>query len=192
MSSFYTIDELEVLGLNRIGKNVNISKKASLYGCSEITIGNSVRIDDFCILSGKIEIGDYVHLAAYSSLFGGDDEAGIIIKNFANISSRVAIYAISDDYTGETMTSPLVPDIYKNVEKKRVIISNNTIIGSGSTVLPGVEISEGCAIGAMSLVNRTTTPWKIYAGIPAKIIKDRKRDLLKLENKFIKESEEIF
>lgn len=71
MNSFYTENELNELGLKAVGENVNISKKASLYGCSEISIGNNVRIDDFCILSGNIKIGDYVHVAAYTALYGG-------------------------------------------------------------------------------------------------------------------------
>lgn len=36
-----------------------------------MTIGSNVRIDDFCILSGRLEFGSYVHIAAYSALYGG-------------------------------------------------------------------------------------------------------------------------
>ncbi|WP_099467022.1 acyltransferase [Konateibacter massiliensis] len=186
MNSFYTIDELNELGLKCIGRNVKISKKASIYGGADIEIGNNVRIDDFCILSGNIIIGNYIHVAAYTGLFGGDEEAGIEIKDFANISSKVVIYAISDDYSGETMTSPLIPEEYKKVQKKKVIIGENTIIGTGTSILPGVIVSDGCAIGAMSLVNKTTDAWKIYAGIPAKCLKERKRDLLEKKEEFIK------
>ncbi|OYO76104.1 galactoside O-acetyltransferase, partial [Lachnotalea glycerini] len=127
---------------------------------------------------------------AYTGLFGGDEDAGIEIKDFANISSRVTIYAISDDYSGESMTSPLIPEQYKKLEKKKVIIEKNTIIGTGTSILPGVTISEGCAIGAMSLVNETTDMWKIYVGIPVRFLKNRKQDLLKTEIEFIKNRKE--
>ncbi len=187
MNSFYTDLELETLGLRKIGKNVKISRKASLYGCQNIEIGSNVRIDDFCILSGNINIGDYVHIAAYTGLFGGDEEAGIEIKEFANISSRVVIYAISDDYSGESMTSPLISEEYKKLQKGKVVIDKNVIIGTGTSILQGVKVAEGSAIGAMSLVNKTTEPWKIYAGIPIKYLKDRKKDLLEKEEKFLKE-----
>lgn len=188
MDSFYSQDELKLLGLKSYGENVNISRKASFYGEKNITIGNNVRIDDFCILSGKIEIGDYVHIAAYSALYGGND--GIYIKNFVNISSRICIYSISDDYSGETLTSPLVPIEYKNITSAKVIINKHTIIGSGCTILPNVEIAEGCAFGAMSLINKSTNDFTIYAGIPIRKIKSRKKDLLELEKKFL-ESEKI-
>ncbi|MDP3928876.1 MAG: acyltransferase, partial [Bacteroidota bacterium] len=38
-----------------------------------------------------------------------------------------------------------------------------------------------------SLVTRSTDPWGIYAGNPAKRMRDRRRDLLKLEAEFMKE-----
>lgn len=53
--------------------------------------------------------------------------------------------------------------------------------------MPGVTIDEGCSIGAMSLIIKSTQPWGIYLGIPAKKIKDRKQDLLFLEKKFLEE-----
>ena len=61
--------ELKDMGFKSIGADLSISKKASFYGVENISIGSHVRIDDFCILSGKISIGDYIHIAAYSALF---------------------------------------------------------------------------------------------------------------------------
>lgn len=66
MTSFYTEKELPSLGLKKYGRNVKISRHASIYGAQNISIGDNVRIDDFCILSGHIELGSYIHIAAYS------------------------------------------------------------------------------------------------------------------------------
>ena len=49
--SFLNDEQLKDLGLKSYGKNVIISDKASLYNAKNISIGNNVRIDDFCILS---------------------------------------------------------------------------------------------------------------------------------------------
>ena len=183
MTSFYKHDEVQKLGLKSVGNNVLISRKSSIYGASNIIIGDNVRIDDFCILSGKITIGSNIHIAAYSAVYGGD--ACVQIEDFANISSRVCVYAISDDYSGKTMTNPMIPDEFKNVTQKSVFIGRHVIIGSGSTVLPGLRLEEGTAVGAMSLINRSTKAWTIYAGIPAKELKQRSRDLLDLEKAFL-------
>lgn len=184
-TSFYTESELKEIGLKSYGYNVMISRKASIYGASKISLGNNVRIDDFCILSGNITFGNNIHIAAFSALFAGD--AGISIHDFANISSRVCIYAVSDDYSGISMTNPTIPDKYRRINSKPVLIGTHVIIGSGCTILPGVELKEGTALGAMSLCMKSTEPWNIYAGIPVRLIKERKRNIIELEKEFLKE-----
>lgn len=181
-NSFYSMEELKDMGFKSIGADLSISKKASFYGVENISIGSHVRIDDFCILSGKISIGDYIHIAAYSALYGSD--AGIQINEFANISSRVCIYAVTDDYSGESMTSPMIPDEYKNLQKAPVYIGRHAIIGSGSVILPGSEIGEGCAVGSLSLIKNALDAWWIYAGIPAKKLKERSKGLLEKEKEW--------
>lgn len=181
MNSFYSDEELKDIGFASVGKNVLISRKASIYGVDKIKIGNHVRVDDFCILSGKIEIGDYVHVAAYSALYGG--EKGIFIADFANLSSRVSVYSISDDYSGASMTNPMISDEYKKVNSAPVYIGKHVIVGSTSVILPGVELSEGSSFGCFSMINHNSEPWSINVGIPFKKIKDRSRDLLKFEKK---------
>ncbi len=188
MNSFYSVDELNELGLASFGNNVLISSKASIYGAENISIGNNVRIDDFCILSGKIALGNYIHIAAYTALYGGS--AGITIDDFSNISSRICIYSVSDDYSGDKLTNPMVPEKYKNMINKPVHIKKHCIFGTGCTVLPGVTIEEGGSFGSMTLIKTNTEPWSIYVGIPAQKIKQRSKSLLELEKQFRKEMEE--
>lgn len=175
-NSFLTKSELREIGFKYLGDNVFISRKVSIYSPKEISIHDNTRIDDFCIISGKISIGKNVHIAAYSGLFGG--KAGIKIEDFANVSSRVCIYALSDDYKGNGMTNPTIPDTFKKTEEKEVIIKKHVIIGSGSTILPGSTLNEGVAVGAMSMVKGISEAWMIYAGIPAKAINARRKDII--------------
>lgn len=183
MTSFYSEEELRNLGLNSYGKNVKLSRHACLYGVDKISIGNNVRIDDFCILSGKIQLGNNIHVAAYSALYGGTD--GIVIEDFANLSSRVTVYSVSDDYSGETMTNPTIPDKYKNVQSAPVCIGRHSIIGSNAVILPGVSVSEGSSFGSFSFINHDSEPWSINVGIPFKKIKDRSKNLLQLEKEYL-------
>ena len=166
MTSFYSEEELKDLGINSYGENVKISRHACLYGADKISIGNNVRIDDFCILSGKVCIGNSVHIAAYTALYGGSD--GITIEDFANLSSRISVYSVSDDYSGETLTNPTIPEKYKNVKSAQVHIGKHVIIGSTSVVLPGAFLAEGSSFGSFSFINRDSEPWSINVGIPFK------------------------
>ena len=178
-------EELKKIGFKSIGENCLISSKASFYGADRISIGNNVRIDDFCVLSagaGGIEIGNFIHIAVYTSLIGGGK---ITLADFSNISSRVSIYSSNDDYSGNSMTNPSIPTEFTNVTHADVIIKKHAIIGSGSVILPGVTIEEGAAVGALSLVNRDCEEFFIYAGKKKKKIKPRSRNLLDKEKKFM-------
>ena len=183
MNNFYTQEELDKIELKSIGLNVKISRKVSIYSPQNIEIGENVRIDDFCILSGKIRIGNNIHIAAYSAIYGGNE--GVYIDDFVNISSRVSIYSVSDDYSGLTMTSPVIPDECKNVTSKKVSICKHVIIGSTSVVLPGVTLNEGSAFGCFSLIKNDSLSWSINTGIPSKKIKNRERNILQLEKEYL-------
>lgn len=174
-TSFYSQEEILKLGFKSVGKNVLISRKVSFYSPELISIGEHVRIDDFCILSGHIILGNYIHIAAYVALFGG---MGIEIKDFCGVSSRSAIYSATDDYSGDFLPTPCVPDEMRHVTGGKVTLEKYVIIGSGATVFPAVTIGEGCAVGAMSLVTSSLKEWGIYAGIPVKRLKERSRKLL--------------
>lgn len=184
-SSFYSEKELKNLGFKSCGENVKISKKASIYGAENISIGNCVRIDDFCVLSGNISLGNYIHIAVYSALFGG--EAGIEMQDYTGLSARVVVYATSDDYSGEHMTNPMIPEKYLGVIERKVVLERHVIVGTGCTILPGVTIGEGSAVGSMSLVNQSLNPWGIYAGIPCRHIKERSKKILDLQIEMMNE-----
>jgi len=181
---FYSQNELKDLGLKNYGSNVLISNKASIYSPQTIEIGDNVRIDDFCILSGEIALGSYIHIAAYTAFYGGS--AGITVGDFANFSSKISVYAISDDYSGETMTNPMIPEQYKNITHSPVHVGRHCIFGCGCTVLPGVTTGDGASFGAMSLINKSCDAWTIYAGIPCRKIRSRSNTLLQLEETFRK------
>lgn len=183
MESYYTREELEKIGFKQLGEDVKISRYTCIYGAEHISIGNHVRIDDFCRLSGKIQIGNYVHISVYDALFGGSE--GIRIDDFANLSSRVSVYAQSDDYSGEELTNSTIPNDYKKIISKSVRIERHVILGASCVVLPGVTLAEGTACGAMTLVNKSTEPWSICIGIPIRKLKDRKKELLDKEQIFL-------
>ena len=177
MGSFYEKDELDKIGFQKVGENVLISKKASIYSPEKIKIGNNVRIDDFCILSGDIEIGNYVHISAYVALYGKE---GIEISDFCGCSARCTIYSATDDFSGEYMISPMVPDEYTNVTGGKVRLEKFVQLGANTVVMPNLSIKEGTSVGAMSFVNKNLEKWGIYAGIPCRQIKERKRNIEEL------------
>lgn len=184
--AYLSENHLKQMGFKSIGKNVKISDKASIYNCDQIEIGDHSRIDDFCIISGKVIIGRNVHIAPFCLVAGG--EKGVFMDDFSGLAYHVQVFSQSDDYTGLTLTNPTIPTNYKREFKKEVKLGRHVIVGAGSIVFPGVCIAEGCSVGAMTVVHRSTEAWGIYVGNPAKRIKDRKQELLVLEKQYLEES----
>jgi len=179
-NSFYTNEELLGIGFKNTGRNVLISRKASIYSPENITLGDNVRIDDFTILSasgGSIEIKNHIHIAAFCNLIG---KGGIVMEDYSGLSSRVSLYSATDDFSGNYLIGPIMEESCINVITGRIKLEKYCQIGTSSSVLPNVLLGEGAILGAHSFAKSNIQPWEIHAGTPAKFLKKRKSGLLKL------------
>lgn len=186
MNSFYSENELEDIGFKKLGDNIQISRKASIYSPEKMSFGSNIRIDDFCLLNGNIELENNIYIAGFTALHG---EHKIMMKSFSAIASHGNIYSSSDDYLGDYMANPTVPDKFRNGNRKTVIIGKHAVIGASCVLLPGGNLGEGTSVGSMSLINKSLPPWTVCAGVPAKPIKERNNKILELEQKFHSELE---
>lgn len=176
-NSFLDQAELTSMGFKTFGKNVLVSRYARFYGLEEIEIGDNVRIDDFCLLSGKIKLGSYIHISAYSALYG---RFGIEMDDYSGLSPRCTIFSATDDFSGEWLIGPMVDQTLTNLKTGKVHIRKYCQLGCACTVLPGITIHEGVTVGTMSLVISDLDAWRIYKGIPAVFYKERSKNLLNL------------
>lgn len=170
---FLNDEQIKNLGFRSFGTNVLISDKASIYNAKNISIGNNVRIDDFCILSagvGGITLNNYIHIACYTSLIG---KSNITMDDFSVLSSKVAVYSSTDDFSGEYMISPMCKSEDSRVKSAPVYIGKHTVVGTGSVILPGATVNEGVALGAMTLLKTKTKEFSIYVGNPARYLRQR-------------------
>lgn len=183
--AYLSEEALQKMGFAVLGRNVRISDRAAIHGASEMQIGDHSRIDDFCVISGHVVIGRNVHIAPFCLVAGG--APGVVLEDFVGLAYRVSVFAQSDDYSGETMTNPTVSARFKREIRAAVRLGRHAIVGAGSIIGPGVDLAEGTAVGAASLVLRSSTPWTIIAGIPARVLKNRHRELLALEAKYLQD-----
>jgi galactoside O-acetyltransferase len=186
-SSFYSNKELKKFKFRSIGKNVLIKKTVGLYFIENISIGSNVRIDDNVIIvasnsSTPVKIGNYVHIASHCYLAGSD---GIEIKDFCTFAPGVKIFSGSDDYSGNKLTNPMVGKPFTGGVCGKITFCKHVIIGANSVVLPRVTINEGSSVGALSLINKNLNSFGVYAGIPLVKIKNRSKNILKLEKFFL-------
>ncbi len=187
-TGYYTESELRTFDFRSIGRNVKIAKNCTISGLSNISIGDNVIIDSFCSIiateKGRLQIGSFIHIGAFCHLLAN---AGIELKDFCGLSQSVKVYSKTDDYSGNSLSNPTIPNKYKSIKKGKVIINEHVIIGSGSVILPNVTIGEGTSVGALSLVASNLDSWTIYYGNPLKKLTKRSKKLLLKKEAFLKE-----
>lgn len=189
-SDFYDTNDLIKMGFRSVGKKVLLHKSCIVVGVENIDIGDNVRIDGFtsivCSGNGFLKIGSHIHIGSHCYLCAS---GGLIMEDFSGLAYGVKIHSMSDDYTGNALTNSTIPLEYKKITSGKVYIGKHSIIGSNTVIFPGVAISDGCSVGAMSLVTKNLDEWGVYFGIPVKRLKNRSKKLLQFEEKYLKNYE---
>lgn len=174
------------IGFKKIGKCCQISERAVFHNPEKMVIGNYCRIDDFTVISAPIELADYIHIGSHCSIVG---KQKLTMQNYSGLSSHCAVFTSSDNYDGQYMTNPCIPEQVngtqiRKTESAEIIIHTHTVVGCRCTILAGTEIGSGSAIYAHSLLNGYYEPRSIYAGTPAKFVKSRKNNIFELEKQW--------
>lgn len=132
-------------------------------------IGNNCFLAETAVVIGDVEMGDNCSIW-YNTVLRGDVNA-IRLGNNVNIQDGTVLHTLyekSQVHIGDNVS------VGHNVTIHGATISNNVLIGIGATVLDHAEIGENSIIAANSLVLTGTKvePNSIYAGVPAKKVKD--------------------
>lgn len=185
MSSWLNDQQLKEIPFRYLGENVQISAKASIYGAERIEIHDHVRIDDFCIVSagpeGVIILSNHVHIACHSIVMGN---AQIFFDEFSGVSPRCTVLSSSDDYSGNALMGPTLPDKYRKIHSAPIHIGKHVPIGASSIVMPGISIVDGAAVGAFSFVSKNLKERYLYTGHPIRKLKKRSEKIFELEQAF--------
>ncbi|WP_312562884.1 acyltransferase [Anaerospora sp.] len=153
-----------------IGKSTIINQTAIVdlrYG-GEIEIGENCKIDHGAMLlshGGRIKIGNFCSINPYCIVYG---HGGLTIGNKVMIATHTVIIPSNHNYADRDTF------IYNQGEtSKGIIIEDDVWIGAGCKILDGITIKQGSVIAAGAVVSRSTEQYGVYAGIPAKKIKER-------------------
>lgn len=123
------------------------------------------------VYSGTIMRGTYRIKIGQGTIVGDDcllDGRGYpAIGRNCNLSTGVKIWTAQHDVQSQDFAYAAAP----------VDIKDWCWTSGGTTILPGVTVGEGCVIASGAVVTKDCKPYGIYAGIPAKRIGERNRNL---------------
>ena len=147
-----------------VGDNVKFFNFVNAYHC---TIGNNSKIGSFVEIQKEAVIGSNCKISSHSFIC-----SGVEIGDNCFIGHHVVF--TNDKY-------PRAVNEYGTIETEsdwdgrfqKTLIGNNVSIGSNSTIICGVEINEGAIIGAGSVVTKSVPKNEIWAGNPAKKIRNK-------------------
>lgn len=144
-----------------------------------IDIGDHVAIDFGFYCSVRMRVGDYVHISPLVSAVGGAD--GLLeIDNFITISSGSRLICNGETFSGEGLVGPFIPSEFRDRLKCAPIRMERFCgVASNAVIFAGCVIAEGSVVGAGAVVTKSTEPWTVYAGVPARPIKTRRADIMK-------------
>ncbi|MBE5962357.1 MAG: acyltransferase [Lachnospiraceae bacterium] len=140
--------------LGGCGKKVRIAYDCDFKANSNIFIGDYSQIGPhalFWTTRAKIRIGNYVLLGPSVTIITGNHRTDVIGRHIAEVREEEKL----PDNDGD------------------IVVKDGAWIGANVTILKGVTIGEGCVIAAGSVVTKSTDEYSVYAGVPAKKIKER-------------------
>lgn len=118
-----------------------------------------------CIhLGANVQLNDYVHIGAIEHVSIGNDVL-IASKVFITDHNHGSFDASS---APEELS---MPPISRPLRAKAVRIGDRCWLGENVVILPGVELGEGCVVGASAVVTKSFPPYSLLIGNPARLYK---------------------
>jgi acetyltransferase-like isoleucine patch superfamily enzyme len=147
-----------------------ISKTAIIMNKNLVKIGTMAEIQEYVIIrafNNPIIIGKYTQLNPFTVIYGGNT---IIIGDNVMIAPHCMIASGNHDF--KQTNSPM--RFAGNLSKGPIIIEDGVWIGANSTITDGVKIGHDAVVAAGSVVTKDVSSFDIVAGVPAKVIGNRK------------------
>lgn len=119
-------------------------------------------INEHVILEDNVTIGHACHIQ-------GAKNAKVHVGVNTTVAAHTIITVTNHNFEGRK------PIVEQGVTYRPVSIGRDCWIGIRTTILPGVTIGEGSVVAAGSVVTKDVMPYSVVGGVPAKLIKIRKR-----------------
>ncbi len=159
-----------------IPKSALVSPEARIAArTGKIILGEGCMICPHAVLQGNITVGEGCSVQPYSILVGygtaEDTEGEIRIGNHVRIASHVMIIGAN-----HVFEDPDIPICDQGLDRKTIVIEDDVWIAGKASIMAGVHIGKGSDVAAGAVVTKDVAPYSVVAGVPAKVIKTRKKN----------------
>ena len=145
----------------KLGKDVKIFEFVNLYGCE---IGDETKIGAFVEIQKGARIGRRVKISSHTFIC-----EGVAIEDHVFVGHGVTF--INDPYP-RAVTADGALQTDRDWTVVPTVVRRGATIGSGATVLCGLEIGEDAIVGAGSVVTRDVPARTIVVGNPARVLRE--------------------
>jgi acetyltransferase-like isoleucine patch superfamily enzyme len=155
--------------LARLGDDVVFEAGVLIFHPENIEIGDDVYVGHNAVLKGyyrnkmKIGSGTWIGQQCFLHSAGG-------LEIGRNVGIGPAVKIITSYHDGKDVSKPI---LHTPVVFGPVVIEDDSDIGTGSVILPGVTVGKGAQVGAGAVVCDDVEPYTVVAGVPAALIRRR-------------------
>lgn len=156
-----------LVALPAFGRGSRLGRGSCMRGTSNISLGKHVCFDEICFvdaIGGVVKIGDNTKFNRNVNL-NASVSGQITIGNDCLIGPNVVMRT-----AGHVFSDASSPINSQGHEAGDIKIGNDVWVGANAVILPGVDIGDGCVVGAGAVVTRSFERCQIIAGVPAKVI----------------------
>ncbi len=159
------LTELETV---TIGRGCFVAPTAAIFAEPNrpVVLGDGASVAALAFVHGPVTLGANVSVNARASLDGG--VAGLTIGDDTRIASGAALYAFDHG------KAPDRPVREQRVRSRGIRIGRDVWIGANAGVTDGVTIGDHAVVAMGAVVTRDVPDWAIVAGVPARVIGDRR------------------
>lgn len=155
--------------LARLGQGVVFEPGVLVFHPENIEIGDNVYVGHGAILKGyykgRMRIGANTWIGQGAFIHSAGD---VTIGETVGIAPYVKVLTSFHTEAGRD-----VPILAAPIELSPVVIEDDSDVGIGAILLPGVTVGRGAQVGAGAVVTRDVPPFAVVAGNPARILRYR-------------------
>ncbi len=164
-----------------VGDKVFIGNSTIFTNPIHVFLGSRTRIDPFCLITVGLRTGHNVQICSHAVLGGGSQHT-IEMGDWTFIGYGSKLFTASEDYSGEYGPVNEFWIQGNKINRGNIKFNHHSGVASNVTVMPGVELPEGCLIAAGSFIYDSSKleEWSVMIGgtsrdNPLRVMKKRNR-----------------